>query len=80
ARIRYLPLYPGQNGNILNEEFFRGADNLLPELAPEFADLSRVVHVVEIPRQTDGSVLRVVMNADLEEAVGFLARPDPPDG
>lgn len=78
ARIRYLPLYPGQNGNILNEEFFRGADNLLPELVPEFADLSSVVHVVEIPRRTDGGILRVVMNADLEEAVGFLARPDAP--
>lgn len=78
ARIRYLPLYPDQNGNILNEEFFRGAENMLPDLAPEYAHLASVVRVVEIPRQTDGSVLRVAMNADAEQAVGFLANPDPP--
>ncbi len=78
ARIRYLPLYPGQNGNVLDEVFFRGADNLLPELAPEFAHLADVVRVIEIPRQTEGKVLRVLMNADLEEAVGYLAEPDPP--
>ena len=80
ARIRYLPLYPEQDGNRLDASFFRTAENLLPELCPEFAHLSSVVRVVDIPRQTDGNVLRVAMNADLEKAVGFLARPDAPDG
>jgi hypothetical protein len=80
ARIRYLPLYPEQDGNRLDASFFRTAENLLPELCPEFAHLASAVRVVDIPRQTDGNVLRVAMNADLEKAVGFLARPDAPDG
>jgi pyruvate,water dikinase len=77
ARIRYLPLYPGQDGNVFDVLFFRRAENLLPELASEFAHLADVVRVVEIPRQTEGKILRVLMNADLDEAVGFLTDPGP---
>jgi hypothetical protein len=77
ARIRYLPLYPGENEIVLKERFFQQAENLLPDLAPEFAHLADVVRVVEIPRETEGQILRVLMNADLNEAVGFLDDPGP---
>jgi len=77
AQIRYLPLYPGEDDNILNELFFRRAENLLPELAPEFAHLSDTVRVVEIPREADGQVLKVLLNADLKEGVGLLTEPGP---
>jgi hypothetical protein len=76
ARIRYLPLYPEQEGNVLDEIFFRRAENLLPDLVPEFAHLSEVVRVIDVPRQTEGNILRVLMNAELGEAVGYLAEPD----
>jgi len=77
AQIRYLPLYPGEPENILNELFFRRAENLLPELVPEFAHLADTVRVVEVPRETDGQILKVLLNADLEEGVGLLAEPGP---
>lgn len=77
AQIHYLPLYPGDDGSILNEAFFRDSANLLPELLPEFAHLSHVVRVVDVPRVAEGQVLRVLLNADLEEAVGLLAEPGP---
>ncbi|MGW8268334.1 MAG: PEP/pyruvate-binding domain-containing protein, partial [Longimicrobiales bacterium] len=77
AQIRYLPLYPGEEENILNEQFFQRAENLLPELVPEYAQLSDTVRVVEIPRETGGQVLKVLLNADLEEGVGILAEPGP---
>jgi predicted nucleotidyltransferase len=35
-----------------------------------------VVRVVDVPLTTRGRVLRVLMNAELEEAIGMLARPD----
>ncbi len=72
ARIRYLPLYPDEPENVFNEPFFRKADNLLGELVPELGHLSDVVRVIEVPRETDGLVLRVLLNADLDEAVGVL--------
>jgi len=77
AQIRYLPLYPGEEENVLNELYFRRGENLLADLVPEFAHLSDVVRVVEVPRESEGRILRVLLNADLEEAVGFLADPGP---
>ena len=75
ASIRYLPLYPDDPDVVFNEAFFLRATNALPELAPEFASLSDVLRVIDVPGATDGRVLRVLMNGDLDEAVGFLAQP-----
>ncbi len=77
AQIRYLPLYPGEEDAVLNDLFFQRAYNLLGDLLPEFADLAEVVRVVEVPREAEGRILRVLMNADLDEAVGILADPGP---
>jgi hypothetical protein len=81
ARIRYLPLYPDEPGVTFREPFFREADdNLLPALVPELAALADVVHVVDVPARTGGLVLRVLMNADLDEAMGVLVTADAPAG
>ena len=78
AQIRYLPLYPDEPGVTFREPFFRGGDNLLPAVVPELAALADVVHVVDVPARAGGLVLRVLMNADLDEAVGALVAADPP--
>jgi hypothetical protein len=44
-------------------------------MAPEFADLAGTVRVIDVPRATGGLVLRVLLNADQDRAVGFLASP-----
>ena len=75
ASIRYLPLYPDDPDVAFNEAFFLRARNALPELAPEFASLADVLRVIDVPGETDGRVLRVLMNGDLDEAVGLLAQP-----
>ncbi len=73
AGIRYLPLFPGENGQACNELFLRRAPNILSELLPEYAHLSDVVHVIDVPKAMDGQILQVLMNADLDEAVGYFA-------
>jgi len=75
AQIRYLPLYPDDAGVVFNQLFFERSPNLLAELLPEFSELADVVRVIDVPASTDGHVLRVLMNADLDEAVGYLAAP-----
>ena len=72
ASIRYLPLYPDDEGIQFNEGFLLSAENGLQRLAPEYAYLSDVIRVINIPEATGGRILRVLMNADLEEAVGLL--------
>jgi len=76
ANIRYLPLYPDDENVEFNERFFLGAKNILPELAPEFADLKDVVRLIDVKAATDGRILNVLMNADLDEALGLLAEPN----
>jgi predicted nucleotidyltransferase len=73
SSIRYLPLYPDDSGVVFNEAFFLRAANALAELAPEFASLADVLRVIDVPRAAGGRVLRVLMNGDLDEAVGVLA-------
>ena len=75
ASIRYLPLYPDDPKNAFKEPFFRGSRSILEELLPEFAHLSDALRVVDVPREAGGLVLRVLMNADLDLAVAFLASP-----
>jgi pyruvate,water dikinase len=75
AGIRYLPLFPGEPGQVCNDLFLRRAPNILAELLPEYAHLAHVVHVIDMEKATDGLILQVLMNADLDEAVGYFAAP-----
>jgi hypothetical protein len=72
ASIRYLPLYPDDPNTVFKEAYFKRAQNLLPEMLPEFAQLADTLHVIDVPGTAGGMVLRVLMNADLDQAVGFF--------
>jgi pyruvate, water dikinase len=80
ASIRYLPLYPDDPGVVFDEAFFRRSPSILAELVPELSHLAETVRVIDVPGTADGQVLRVLLNADLDEAVGILAPPGPLDG
>jgi hypothetical protein len=75
SSIRYLPLYPDDPQALFNQAFLSRAPSAFRELLPEMAHLAEVVRVIDVPRAAEGQVLRVLMNADLDEAVGFLALP-----
>jgi pyruvate, water dikinase len=75
SSIRYLPLYPDDPGVVFKEGFFLRSPNALPQLAPEFAALADVLRVVDVAKAAGGRLLRVLMNGDLDEAVGLLVAP-----
>ncbi len=75
SAIRYLPLYPDDPGVIFAEPFFLRSPNALARLLPEFAPLAPVVKVIDVREASDGLVLKVLMNGDLDEAVGVLGAP-----
>ena len=75
ASIRYLPLYPDDRGVVFNERFLTRSGNVLADVAPEFAALAGTVYVIDVPRAAGGQVLHVLMNAELDEAVGVLVSP-----
>jgi hypothetical protein len=73
SAIRYLPLYPEDEGVAFREEFFLRSQNVLPMVLPEFAGLADVLRVIDVPAAAGGRSLRILMNADQEAAVGVLA-------
>jgi pyruvate, water dikinase len=73
SAIRYLPLYPDDPGVTFNENFFSGSPNELDVLVPELTYLSDVVRVIDVGRASGGLSLRILMNGESDEAVGFLA-------
>ncbi len=75
ASIRYVPIYPGDEASTLDERFLSRAHNELADLVPEFAALDQVIRVIDVPKATGGRILRVLQNADLNEAVGLFADP-----
>jgi hypothetical protein len=72
ASIRYLPLYPDEKSVIFNEPFLTNSPNLLLDWLPEFHHLSRVVRVIDVPATTGGKLLKILMNAELDEALAVL--------
>lgn len=75
ANIRYLPLYPDDEGVVFNEKFFTKSENMLTGILPQYQDFAEVIKVIDIPRSTDGKFLRISMNAELGEAIGYLFKP-----
>jgi len=75
AGIRYLPLYPDDEGIVFNERFLKSAPNILPDILPEFAFLSDTLRLIDVPKATDGLILQMLMNAELDEAVAILTPP-----
>ena len=80
ATIRYLPLYPDDPRTTFKELFFQRSRNVLVAMLPEFAHLSETLRVIDVPRETGGQILRVLMNADIDQAVAFLAPPQKVSG
>jgi predicted nucleotidyltransferase len=72
SEIRYLPLYPDDDG-FLNMRLLHAAHNLLTAMLPEYEHLAHAIRVIEVPSSSDGRILRVLMNSELDEAIALFA-------
>ncbi len=75
ASIRYLPLYPDNDGIIFNEHFLMNSENILTRLLPEFAHVADALRVINVAEVANGKLLRVMMNGDADEALAYLYKP-----
>jgi len=78
SRIRYLPLFPDEPGILYRNTFFSHSQNILSDVLPDYAYLKNTVKVIDIQQATKGKVLKIVMNADLDSAIGYFTEPTPP--
>ncbi len=75
ANIRYLPLYPDDNGVLFNDTFLSKSNNIYPQLVPEYDYLDDTVMVIDVSEITGGNILKVAVNAEIDEAIGFFTQP-----
>ena len=73
--IRYLPLYPDDPGIIFNEGFLDSAENMLSDALPEFSFLADTLKVIDVANNARGLHLRILLNAEQDEAVALLSEP-----
>lgn len=73
ASIRYLPLYPDEEGIEFNEIFLRKSKNVFSKILPDLSRLEEVIHVIDVADAAEGNLLHIAMNAELEEALGYFA-------
>ncbi len=72
AEIRYLPLYPDEEGGYLNESFIAKASNELEKIFPEAKNYGEFIKVIDFSKFGTGASLTVLMNADADEAVAII--------
>ncbi len=75
AEIRYLPLYPDSEKAVFNNQFMVDSENILPIVLPEYEYLGDTLRLIDVSKSTDGKVLKVLLNADINEALGILTEP-----
>ena len=57
------------------EDFLNKSANCLAEVVPEYADMEGVVRVIRVPDVADGQHLQVIMDAETDRALAYLAPP-----
>jgi hypothetical protein len=72
AKIHYLALYPDEEGNLFNEEFFLKSPNALIRFLPEYTRLERCVRVIDLEEVLPDCELNVVMDGDKDRALGYI--------
>jgi predicted nucleotidyltransferase len=79
SSIRYLPIFTNDPDTIFDVEFLRSKPSVLAEILPQYAHVASAVRVIDVPAVTGGQMLRVLMNADAEQALGMFAEAEAPD-
>jgi hypothetical protein len=72
ASIKYLPLYPDEENVVFNENFLLNSKNILSDLLPEYKYLEKCLMVINVTAETEGRILRVLLNGDTDEAAAFI--------
>ena len=76
SRIRYLPLYPdGTGSSSTSSSCWRAPQPAARAAARVRAHLADTLRVIDVPAEAEGRVLRVLLNADLDEALACFVEP-----
>jgi len=73
ANIKYLPLFPDDDGVIFKDDYLYSMSNQLVDLLPGSEELESVIRVVNVAEK-DNSILKFYMNSDSDIALGIIEK------
>lgn len=73
ANILYLPLYPDDPACQWNAAFFNADHRPIGEFVRGSTDLSDVIRIIHVPAIAAGKTLRVIMDGNEDQALGYVA-------
>ncbi|HIH29196.1 MAG TPA: pyruvate, phosphate dikinase [Thermoplasmata archaeon] len=76
SNIRYLPLYPGQEDNLFNEQILFDMENKLSKVLQGYKNFESVVKVISISDMLPGGTLSVIMDGEANEALAYIKPAD----
>ncbi|MBE2221464.1 MAG: PEP/pyruvate-binding domain-containing protein [Anaerolineae bacterium] len=74
AGIHSLPLHLGNSNSKFDWDFFRNSANCLALISPDDAELADYLRVIDVPAVTDNCRIKILMDGEDDEAVGFLTQ------
>ena len=72
SNIKYLPLYPDNEGTEFKCDEFKKLPNHLKDFFPNDRSMDKVIRVVSADDMKKGSTISIIMNGDTDKALGFL--------
>ncbi len=72
SNIKYLPLYPDNEGTVFRGDLFKKLPNHLKDFYPEDPAMDKVIRVVKSDDIKKNSTISIIMNGDQDKAIGFL--------
>lgn len=72
SNIKYLPLYPDESGSLFKREAFDKVPNRLADLISVNPVMEKTVKVIDTDDLKNGSLLSILMDENINKAIGFL--------
>lgn len=72
SSIKYIPLYPDDDGIIFNQIFLNKSPNVFSRLIPQFSQLEATIRVIKIDDEFPAMSLHILMNAEIEKSVAYI--------
>jgi hypothetical protein len=72
ADIAIMPLYPDNDGSLLQEELLLRSRNSIADIDPQLEGLANVIHVLHVPALRDGALLHVFLDGESQTGIGVF--------
>jgi len=76
SNIYLIPICPEDDNTVFNTGFLIGLPNILTDVITNATTPGEVVKLIDVSRNAEDQRLRILMNSELQQALGFITESD----